>query len=329
MNDLLCKANDLIKLFQQLTPPVKLLYLFFEPFSGPMAAIVQLLCSVFEFKISQVFVLAALLICSGIFSIILNGKLLVACCCKSFNIAVMNVCTGISISLFGAALSLDYEDYSDGPPFKDGFTLTYDWDCVSLFTLTSFLLHLLSLKSFLICTVEQAKISASYGYRSNAPLLSLVISLFCKISSSGWLFIAALYTICEVAYRFLYGGVGTGPELYGDLKIIQDEQNLAESGITVTFLFFLPAVVAAKLLLIGKTPNSNMEFANIITALSAITFVLCLSSFFVDTLGGNFIVYYPLKSFVLNLLFQSCFCISFPLLHIYYKQCTCINKHSY
>ena len=292
-----------------------------------MAAIVQLLCSVFEFKISQVFVLAALLLCCGLFSIILNGKLLVAGGCKSFNIAVMNVCAGLSILLFGAALSLDYEDYSGGPPFKDGFTLTYDWDCVSILTLASFLLHLLSLKTFLLCTVEQAKISASYGYRSNAPLLSLVISLFCKISSSGWLLIAALYTICEVAYRFLYGGVGTGPELYGDLKVIQDEQNLAELGITMTLLFFLPAVVAAKLLLIGKTPNSNMEFANIITALSAINFVLCLSSFFVDTMGGNFTVYYPLKSFILNLLFQSCFCISFPLSHIFHKQC--LNKHSY
>lgn len=283
-----------------------------------MAAIVRLLCSVLGYNTSVVLILTFLLICLGLFSIFLNGKLLFTCGYQSCNIALINICTGVSVFLFGVALAIDYEDYKSGAPFKDGFSLTFDWDNMSSFTLASFVLHLLSLKTVVLCTVGQAKTSSIYFSKSDSQLLAPLISLCSKISGSGWFLIVVTYTSIEVAYRLVYGGIGAGPEIYGDVKMIQDERNLVDIAMSIILPCFIPAVIGVKLMFLAKAPDFKVKFAHVTTFLSILSCLVCILSFLSDITWSGYRVYYPLKSFIIGLISQSLFGMAFPLIYDYY-----------
>lgn len=283
-----------------------------------MAAMTHLFHLLLGYSLTAVHGLIILTFVLGSTSILLNLKLMLINSKKCHDIAVLNICTGFSCVLFGTGLMVDYNDFRAGIPNKDGYSLTFSWDLMSTCTLISFVLYLLSLKTLALCVVEQAKVSAIYITKNESQSLAPLLSLSGHVPAGGWFSAAIIYTTLEVTYRFVCAGMGTGPELYGDVKLVQDERNIVDALITLIIPCCIPAVLGLKLALQAQAPDFNVKSAHVITAMSTVSILICVLSFLFNVTWFGYQIYYPMESFVCGLISQNIFAAAMPLVNYYY-----------
>lgn len=278
-----------------------------------MAAIVKFLITQLHYTPLTLTAIVILLCLLGLIVVVLNGKLLLSNSSSRIilkTILFINLLSGIALFSFCLAMVIDYNDYTSGPPYLDGFSLTYDWDRVSTLTLVSFIFHIICMKTLILC------VNYNYGISNCANT---------KISDIFWVFVVVCLSLGEIVSRFLYFGTGSGPELYGDLKLIPNEGHFLDVLVCFIIPVVIPLVVSIRFITKFDQDEYKVHRRNIMLSLTVT--ITCYSVFFVDAMSKN--VYYPLPSFVFSLICYSVFSVIFPILNkgdhkVYYRKLSAI-----